>query len=139
RIGTTTSHRLPPDTRRAWHVVWLLDAMIVWSLFAVGGVYVWAGAPLIVAAAVLAVVARPAPGASRESRALDRLLLTSIVAAAAQLVPLPSAVRAAIAPHVDAVRTAMYVGPGEAAGWWPLSVSPGWTAYSLGLVFTALL
>ena len=101
RTGTTTSHRLRPDTRRDSHVVWLLDAMIVWSLFAVGGVYVWAGAPLIVAAALLAIVARPKPGTSRETRVLDSLLLASVVAAAAQLVPLPSAVRAAISPHVD--------------------------------------
>ena len=119
--------------------MWLLDAMIVWSLFAVGGVYVWAGAPLIVAAALLAVIARPTPGTSRETRALDGLLLASVVAAAVQLVPLPSAVRAAIAPHVDGFRSALYLGPTDAAAWWPLSVSPGWTAYSLGLVMTALL
>jgi len=113
--------------------------MIVWSLFAVGGVYVWAGAPLIVAAAVLAVMARPAPGTSRDTRGLDSLLMASVVAVAAQLVPLPSTVRAAIAPHVDGFRSAIYVQPADPAGWWPLSVAPGWTAYSLGLVMTALL
>jgi O-Antigen ligase len=118
--------------------VWLLDAMIVWSLFAAGGVYVWAGVPLIVAAALLAVIARPAPGTSRETRALDGLLLASVLVAAAQLVPLPSAVRSAVAPHVDRFRSALYVGT-DPAGWWPLSVSPGWTAYSLALVITALL
>jgi hypothetical protein len=119
--------------------VWLLDAMIVWSLFAVGGVYVWAGAPLIAAGALLAGIARPAPGTSRDTRALDGLLLAAVVAAGAQLVPLPAAVRAAISPHVDGVRTAMYIGSADPAGWWPLSLSPGWTAYSLGLVVTALL
>jgi putative inorganic carbon (hco3(-)) transporter len=112
--------------------------MIVWSLFAAGGVYVWAGVPLIVAAAVLAVIAPPTPGTSRETRALDGLLLASIVAAVAQLVPLPAALRAAVAPHVDGLRSALYLGT-DTAGWWPLSVSPGWTAYSLGLVTTALL
>jgi len=119
--------------------VWLLDAMTIWSLFAVGGVYVWAGVPLIVAATVLAVVARPAPATSRDTRALDILLLAAVAAAAAQLVPLPSAIRAAIAPHVDGLRSAIYLGPTGAGGWWPLSVSPGWTAYSVGLVMTALL
>ena len=112
--------------------------MIAWSVFAVGGVYVWAGAPLMVAGAVLAVVARPQPGTSRETQALDGLLLAVVAAAALQVVPLPSAVRAAIAPHLDGIRSAMYVGPTDMAGWWPLSLAPGWTAYSLGLVITAL-
>ena len=113
--------------------------MIVWSLFAVGGVYVWAGAPLIVAAALLAGIARTAPGTSRETRALDSLLLAAVAAAGAQLVPVPAAVRAAVSPHVDGFRSLMYVGPADPAGWAPLSLAPGWTAYSLGLVVAALL
>ena len=123
---------------RTSFVVWLLDGMIVWSLFAVGGVYVWAGAPLIVAATVLAIVGRSKPGTSHQARALDFLLLATLVAAAAQLVPLPLWLRGAIAPHADGLRQALYLGPADPAGWWPLSVSPGWTAYTLGLVITAL-
>jgi hypothetical protein len=43
--------------------------MIVWSVFAVGGVYAWAAVPLMVAAVVLAALARPTPGASRDADA----------------------------------------------------------------------
>ena len=63
-------------------MTWLLGAMIVWSVFAVGGVYVWAGVPLMVAAVLLAAFARPTPAASRDTRMLDGLLLASVAAAA---------------------------------------------------------
>ena len=111
---------------------WLLDAMIVWSLFAVGGVYVWAGVPLIVAAALLVVIARPTPGTSRETRALDLLLLASVVAAVAQLVPLPPAVLGAVAPHADGLRSALYLGRLMRLGGGHSRYRPGWTAYALG-------
>ena len=66
---------------------------------------------------VLAVIARPTPGTSRDTRTLDVLLLASVVAAAAQLVPLPPAVLAAFSPHADWIRSAMYLGPADAAAW----------------------
>jgi O-antigen ligase len=111
--------------------------MVVWALFAVGGVYVWAGAPLMAAAAVLAVIARPTPGRSPETRSLDVLLAVSMAAIALQLVPWPRGVRDLISPQADAVRGAIAAAP--AAAWRPVSVSPGGTAYALGLVLTALI
>ena len=67
--------------------------MIAWSIFAVGGVYVWGGVPLGVGAAVLAVTGRPRLAASRETRALDVALLAALAAAMLQIVPLPPWVR----------------------------------------------
>jgi len=110
--------------------------MIVWSVFAVGAVYVWAAAPLMAGAALLAALAPSTPGASRETRTPDALLVASVVAAAAQLVPLPPAIRAAVSPHAKTVVSAAWLLDG--AEWQPLSVSPASTAYSIGLVLTAL-
>jgi len=110
--------------------------MIVWSVFAVGAVYVWAAAPLMAGAALLAALAPSTPGASRETRTLDALLVASVVAAAAQLVPLPPAIRAAVSPRAKTVVSAASLLDGDE--WQPLSVSPASTAYSIGLVLTAL-
>jgi O-antigen ligase len=43
-----------------------------------------------------------------------------------------------LSPHAAAIRSAIYLGPTEATGWEPLSVSPASTAYASGLVLTAL-
>ena len=102
-VETSTPERATRLQQRDVQVTWLLGAMIVWSLFAVGGVHVWAGVPLMIAAVLLATLARPAPGAPRDTRMLDGLLLASVAAAAAQLVPLPPAVQAAVSPHADAI------------------------------------
>ncbi len=118
--------------------MWILGAMIVWSLFAVGGVYVWGGVPLMIAAAGLAVVARPRPAASPDTRTLDILLLASVVVVIAELIPLPPVLQAALSPHAAGIRAAMYLGPSDATTWQPLSVSPSSTAYASGLVLTAL-
>ena len=112
--------------------------MVVWSLFAVGGVYVWAGVPLMVAAAVLLVVSPPRPGRSSASRWLDAALLACVAAVAIQLVPLPAAVRRALSPGSDAIRLAMYIAPPDGTTWRPLSLTPMSTAYALGLVLSAL-
>ena len=53
--------------------------MIAWSIFAVGGVYVWAGAPLLAGAVVLAVAVRPRVAGSRETRTLDIALLLGLL------------------------------------------------------------
>ena len=110
--------------------------MIAWSTFAVGGVYVWASAPLIVAAVALGATARPRPGVSRETRLLDGALLVGLALVAVQLVPLPEAVRSAVSPNADPVREALQLVP-VAAAWRPLSVSAGATAYSMALIGTA--
>ena len=71
-------------------------------------------------------------GTSRETRVLDGLLLASVAAAAMQLVPLPPALLEAISPHADSIRSALYLGPPDAAAWQPISVSPASTAYASG-------
>jgi O-antigen ligase len=118
-------------------VAGLLIAMIVWSVFAVGGVYPWAGVPLMLVAALVAFIARTWPGASQETRTLDRLLLAAVAAAMIQLVPIPPVVRELLSPNARAVRDAVELRPVTSA-WLPLSVSPASTAYSIGLVLTAL-
>ena len=97
--------------------------MIVWSVVAVGAVYEWAAAPLMLAAALLAALAPPETPGSPETRTLDRLLMASVLAAAVQLVPLPAALR----------------GAGAIATWRPSSVSPAVTANAIGLVLAALI
>src|SRR5262249_3566439 len=136
--GIITSPRPKPEVRRTLLVVWLLGAMIVWAVFAVGGVYIWAGAPLIIGAALLAAIARPRPAASSDTWTLDLALLAFVLAAGVQLVPMPPAVRAVLSPHAESVRSAMHLEPTSAAAWHPLSVSPASTAYALGLVLASL-
>ena len=72
--------------------------MVAWSVFSVGGVYMWAGVPLMVAGAALLSFGRPWHGFSSETRSLDVVLLTLVAVAAAQLVPLPPAVRTLVSP-----------------------------------------
>jgi O-antigen ligase len=119
--------------------VWLLGAMIVWSLFAVGGVYVWAGAPLMLGAALLAVLSRRAAHTASETRLLDASLVACVVVAAMDLVPLPQTLRAILSPQADDVRAARLVAPGDAHAWQAVAVSPQDTAYAIGLVLTALI
>ena len=113
--------------------------MVAWSLFAVGGVYVWAGVPLMIAALALAAVGRPRPGASRDTRTIDRTLVAAVAATALQLVPLPATLRAVLSPHADAVRSALVLGETGASRWRPLSIDPSATIYSLGLLIAALI
>jgi len=111
--------------------------MIVWSVLAVGAVYPWAAAPLMAAAALAATLAPATPLTPRDTRLLDWLLIASIAAATAQLVPLPPALRAAISPHVDNISRAFLLVPIDNT-WRPLSATPASTAYAIGLVVTAL-
>jgi O-antigen ligase len=119
--------------------IWLLGAMIVWSLFAVAGVYVWAGVPLMIAAALLAVASRRAGRTSSDTRLLDAALVATVVVAAANLLPVPSAVRALLSPQADDVRAALFVAPGDPRAWRPLALSPDQTAYAIGLLLTAVI
>ena len=88
RAAAITPHPRP-DPRDA-RIAWILSAMAVWSLFTVGGVYVWAGVPLMIAALALAAVGRPRPRASQDARTLDRQLCVAVAATALQVVPLPA-------------------------------------------------
>jgi O-antigen ligase len=117
-------------------MLWLVVGMIAWSIFAVGGVYVWAGAPLVAGAFVLAVAFRPRVVGSRETRTLDTALLLGLLAIAVQLVPLPGAW---IAPHGDSLRSALLVSGESLPPIHPISVAPWTTAYALALVATAML
>jgi O-antigen ligase len=113
--------------------------MAVFSMFAVGGVYVWAGVPLIGGALALAVLAPLRPCASRETRLLDTLLVITVLAAVFQLVPLPPSLGTALSPHARGLRAAYDLQSVDSPQWQPLSVSPAATAYAIGLVLTALI
>ena len=113
--------------------------MIAWSIFAVGGVYVWGGVPLGVGAAVLAVTGRPRLAASRETRALDVALLAALAAATLQIVPLPAWIRTWITPHADTLRSSLLLSPDSVSPIYPISLAPWTTVYALTLVATAML
>ncbi len=93
----------------------------------------------MIAALALAAVGRPRPGASRDTRTLDRLLFLAVAATALQLVPLPPSLRAVLSPHADAVRSALVLGETGAGAWRPISIDPPATVYSLGLLIAALI
>lgn len=115
--------------------------MIAWSIFAVGGVYVWAGVPVIAAAGVLAAGFRPRIASSADTHLLDWALIASAVSVGLQLVPLPPLVLAAVSPQAETIRSAFLLSPmnGGNGAWHPLSLTPGWTAYALGLLVSAML
>ncbi|HEY7450874.1 MAG TPA: O-antigen ligase family protein [Vicinamibacterales bacterium] len=113
-------------------------ALIAWSIFAVGGVYVWAGAPLLAGGLLIAVGARPRVARSTETRPLDVALLTGLLAVAIQLVPLPTSLRTWVSPHGDSVRTSLLLSADAVSSLQPLSLAPGSTAYALALVATAM-
>ena len=118
----------------------LLVAMIAWSIFAVAGVYVWASAPLLVAATVLAAAFRPRIAASTETRFLDYALIGSAVAVALQLLPLPSPLLTFVAPKTQTVRSILLLSPVQPAvrDWAPASLAPESTAYALAMVVAAM-
>ena len=110
--------------------------MVAWSVFAFGGVYRWAGAPLVGAGGLLVALARPRIGYSRDTRLLDGAVLAILAAVAVQLLPLPAAARALLSPAADATRAALQLAPDGAPGWRSLSLAPGATAYALALLAT---
>jgi O-antigen ligase len=113
-------------------------ALIAWSIFAVGGVYVWAGAPLVAGGLLIAVGARPRVARSTETRLLDVALLSGLLAVAIQLVPLPDFLRTWISPHGDSVRSLLLLSPDAVPSFQPFSLAPWSTAYALALVATAM-
>jgi O-antigen ligase len=123
--------------RDSW-ASWLIVAMITWSIFAVGAVYAWAAAPLIGAAALVAVLAPPKLRRTSDTWMLDCCLLVTIAAVALSLAPLPPAVRTVVSPHAAGVASALELMPADANAWRPISLAPWSTAYALALVLTAL-
>ncbi len=131
--GARIPHLEPPTL---WSF-WLLAAMLAWSIFAVGGVYRWAGVPLIASAIVLSALARPPIAASSETRVLDRALLGCVAVAALQCVPLPRTARALLFSHRETLESELVVGP--TALWEPLSLDPWASVYAISLIVTAML
>lgn len=112
-----------------------VNALVVWSLVAVGGVYLWGAAPIAVASAAVAVHVRPALGGTPAQRLLDGALVSILAASALQLVPLPRRALDVLSPSVatflDAYRVDAAVAAASPA---PLSVDPLTTAYTLALL-----
>lgn len=96
--------------------------------------------PLVAGAVALAALARPAvmpPG----GRLLDAALAAAVLFAALQLVPLPSALRLAVAPSLAAVDRAIYLDGSDPATHprAPLTVDAEATAEALALAVASLL
>jgi O-antigen ligase len=104
----------------------------------VGGVYEWAGAPLLVAAALLALLSRPLAERPSDSRHLDIALIATFAAVALQLLPLPPQLASAISPASAAVRSAMYLAPESRPAWQPLALSLGSAAYAAALLVSVI-
>ena len=85
----------------------LLVAGIAWGAFAFGAVYPWAYWPLAIAAAAVALAGLAAPAAigwrTLDLTAVTLALAIFLVAAAAQLVPLPAATINAISPETPSI------------------------------------
>lgn len=77
--------------------------MIAWSLFAFGGVYLWAVWPLVAAAGLLAVLVRPTVASSADLRRLDWLIVLTLAWCGFVLVPLPWAVLNVVSPRLAEV------------------------------------
>lgn len=71
-------------------------ALLAGPLFAFGGVYLWAAIPFVLGGALFAVLCPPTLGAPAETKSLDRWLVVLLGCLAAQLVPLPNAIVAAV-------------------------------------------
>lgn len=106
---------------------------MAWSLFAFGAVYPWAAPPLLVLTALAAATARARPRA----HLVDAALLALPIGMALQLVPLPPALRHALAPSADEFREAVrLIAPVDA--WAPLTLDPSGTWVRLALVVAAV-
>jgi O-antigen ligase len=92
----------------------MASALVVWSLFAAAGVYVWAGVPIVGGALLLAVTAAPRVPGSGDTRTVDLLLLILLAVVAASLVPLPEAIRTTLSPRRDALQAALSLTPADA-------------------------
>jgi O-antigen ligase len=114
-------------------------AVLAWSTFAAGGVYLWASAPAVVASLLLAIAVRPSIGTAGSTRLLDAALLMCCGAILLQLVPLPAALVSRLTPHAMDLRSTVWLGsPGAGAAarpvLYPLTVNAAGTWISLALV-----
>jgi O-antigen ligase len=117
-----------------------VNALLVWSLLAVGAVYPWGAAPIAVVSTGLALVLRPRLGGTRTFAWLDGALLVFLLAGLLQLVPLPRALLTRLSPNVSAFEAAFRVdAAAHATGPHALAIDPPTTAYTLALVTTIVL
>lgn len=120
------------DSRGAAGLAALIALAVAWGVFAFGAVYAWAYWPLLALALVAGVggLTSCAPTRLRGRIALAALV---VVPVAVQLVPLPRAVLAAVAPGNARVISKIDLAYALAGGsaWHELSVNPGMTIRSL--------
>ncbi|HUF24471.1 MAG TPA: O-antigen ligase family protein [Vicinamibacterales bacterium] len=108
-------------------------AALAWSVFAFGAVYPWAAPPLLVLAAAALWLARARPD---PRDIIDAAALAALAVIVLQLIPLPPAAHAMLAPEGSAFRAAMSVGYAPGA-WAPLSLDPRTTRVTLMLALAA--
>ena len=117
----------------------LLVAGIAWGAFAFGAVYPWAYWPLAIAAAAVALAGLATPAAigwrTLDLTAVTLALAIFLVAAAAQLVPLPAATIDAISPETPSIVAQLdltaQLDPASAR---PLTIDPARTRRGLVVV-----
>jgi putative inorganic carbon (HCO3(-)) transporter len=112
-----------------------VNALVIWSLLAVGAVYPWGAAPIAVVSTGLAIAVRPRLGGTRALAWLDAAIVALLLGGLAQLVPLPRPLLARLSPNVAAFESAVRVDAAvHPAGPHALSLDPPTTAYTLALL-----
>lgn len=119
-------------------------ALLAWSTFAVGGVYLWASVPAILGSLVLAFLVRPAISRRGDTRVLDTTLLVALGAILLQLVPLPASLLTRLDSHATGLRSALWFGladqsASERPPMYPVTVNAPDTWVALALVGGAVL
>jgi O-antigen ligase len=119
----------------------LVVALAAWTLFAFAGREFWTTIPLIVGAGILTLAVRPSI-ARGSLRLFDLALVACLVIVACQIVPLPAALRMALAPRVGGLDSALWLdAPSNpfAGSARPLSIDVGATRVALTLAVTIAL
>ena len=114
-----------------------LSLLLAWTLLAFGAVYEWALWPALVATLLgvaVTAVHRRGRGRAPHTQWLDFFLVLTIVAAAAQLVPLPVSIRNVLSPGAAdfVARTRLAIAP--APTWSPLSLAPSLWLFGAGIL-----
>ena len=118
---------------------WIAAVAVAWSTLAAGGVYLWAGMPVVVLALALTALVQPRIAWRRDTRLLDLTLLAAVAAAGLQALPLPNQLRWLLSPRIDVDRFTLLLMPEAASTWRPLSLDPAATALAVALVAAAAL
>lgn len=118
-----------------------LSLLLAWTLLAFGAVYIWALWPALIASVAGALATRfhpRRPAQDARTNWLDYFLILTLIAAAAQLVPLPVSVRNVLSPGaVDFVARTRLSGT-EPSAWAPLSLVPSLWMFGLGVLLLAI-